>query len=242
MLNEPAGQAVRSWSFQARRPLSVVQTVPGNQITDVPLDAGIELTFSHDGVTGVEDHVTISPAVEGRWEMRKRTAVFVPEALEPNTLYTVTAAPGLGVEGAGPDGALAEPYTIRFETGSGTADPADRPDTLGFARSIWEAPTAAAPVLAMYGWSPDMEAFRPGPVDFTVYRYYGPEDFVAALDASLEVPSWSSYGRSAYQADTAGLAEVARFEAQPQPVGQTSDLVVSFPEALPAGYYLVEAS
>ncbi len=236
VLSTPQGQPVQTFSFQAQRPLAVVQTLPQSQITGVPLDTGIELTFSHDGVTGIEDHVTIDPPVEGTWQQHKRTFAFVPEALAPDTLYTVTVEPGVGVTGS--DEALAEPFVLQFETGSDSRGGDEMPTVLGFARSLWESSTAEAPVLAMYTVS-SSGPLDPGPLPFTVYRYEGPEPFAAALGEATAIPYWANQARRSYAADTAGLAEVTSFEAQPRPVGETGDLLVSLPTPLEPGYYLV---
>jgi hypothetical protein len=84
----------------------VVQTLPRDQATDVPLDTGIELTFSHEGVSGAESYFRIEPPVKvgsrptsARW--------FVPRQLPAvATLYSVTLGAGVGVEGS--DQTLAE--------------------------------------------------------------------------------------------------------------------------------------
>lgn len=239
LLDQPAGEPLRSWSFQAQRPLAVVQSLPANEASDVPLDTGIELTFNADGVQDIADKVRFDPPIEGSWELHKRTASFVPKALAPNTLYTLTVAEGLGVEGT--TQTLAEPYRVQFQTGSGSTGDLSQPPTLGFSRLIWEAPTGQAPVVAMYGWGPDGSALQPGALPFTVSRYAGPEDFVAALDQAQAVPNWASAARGQYEADAADLPVVASFEAEPRKVGEANDLVVTLPEALPAGYYLVQA-
>jgi hypothetical protein len=99
-LVDPGDQhEIRSWAFQTESPLRVVQSLPGDKAVAVPAASGIELTFSHDGVTGVEPRFHIEPAVEGRFETHKRVVVFVPTKLEYRTLYSVTLDPGVGIEG-----------------------------------------------------------------------------------------------------------------------------------------------
>ena len=85
ILDKPDGLPIRTWAFQAQRPLRVVQTLPADQSTEVQLNIGIELTFSHEGVTGVEESFQIDPPVQGRFQTHKRTAVFVPNELSPST-------------------------------------------------------------------------------------------------------------------------------------------------------------
>ena len=97
-----------------RAPLRVVATVPNDQRTFVPLNTGIEVTFNNDDVVDPQANFSITPAVQGRFEQHKRTLVFVPSALEPLTLYTVTVKAGLTVKGS--DAKLEQPVTFQFET------------------------------------------------------------------------------------------------------------------------------
>ena len=146
-LVDPADQhEIRSWAFQTESPLRVVQALPADKAVAVPATTGIELTFSHDGVTGVEQRFHIEPAVEGRFETHKRVVVFVPAKLEYRTLYIVTVEPGVGVEG----GALTmeQPFSFSFETGSQDGRD-DQIQTLAptFTRLLNESAPANPPVL-----------------------------------------------------------------------------------------------
>src|SRR5262249_26028404 len=77
-LDSPTGALAGTWAFVTEAPLHVVGTLPGNHTTEVPINTGIEVTFDQDGATGVADHVTIAPAVAGRFEGHGRTWAFVP--------------------------------------------------------------------------------------------------------------------------------------------------------------------
>src|SRR3990172_5457625 len=113
-LRAPDGTISGSWAFQAQSPLRVVTTLPYDGATDVPVTTGIELTFDQDGTGDAASHFSIEPAVNGRFEQHGRTFVFVPERLEPATLYTVTLGRGVRLEGS--DQALEEDVVVRFET------------------------------------------------------------------------------------------------------------------------------
>ena len=113
-LRAPDGTISGSWAFQAQSPLRVVTTLPYNRATDVPVTTGIELTFDQDGAVDAASHFSIEPAVKGRFEQHGRTFVFVPERLEPATLYTVTLGRGVRLEGS--DLPLEEDVVVRFET------------------------------------------------------------------------------------------------------------------------------
>jgi len=241
LLNEAGGLPISTWAFQTERPLRVVQTLPADQSTSVPLNVGIELTFSHDGVTGVQENFRIDPAVEGRFETHKRVVVFVPVELQPETLYTVALGTGVGIDGS--DQTLTEEFTFQFETGSEerTGETPGQP-TLQFTRRVWESATAEPPALSFFtGWR-EPDATTPATLPFSVYRFADVDAFLASLDEFTAIPSWASVTRSRFTVDTTGLQRVASFEAALKSIGQYGDLYIIFPEALPEGYYLVETT
>ena len=80
-----------SFAFQTKTPVGVVQSIPRDQSTGVPVNTGIEFTFNQEGIQDVEGHFQIEPTVPGRFEVHERVTVFVPQGeLAPGTLYTVT--------------------------------------------------------------------------------------------------------------------------------------------------------
>jgi hypothetical protein len=242
LLTEAGDLPIHTWAFQTQRPLRVVQTLPADQSSGVPLNVGIELTFSHDGVTGVQENFHIEPAVQGRFETHKRTVVFVPVELQPETLYTVTLGTGVGI--AGSDQTLAQEFTFRFETGSEarTGETPGAPPVLQFSRRVWESATAEAPALGLFmNWS-EPTTTMPATLPFAVYRFPDVDAFLGSLDEFTAIPAWAWATRNRFTVDTTGLQQVASFEAALQSVGQYGDMFVLFPEALPEGYYLVETT
>jgi hypothetical protein len=240
LLNEAGGLPISAWAFQTERPLRVVQTLPADQSTDVPLNIGIELTFSHDGVTGVQDNFRITPAVQGRFETHKRVVVFVPKELQPETLYTVTLGTGVSIPGS--DQTLAEEFTFQFETGSEerTGETPGQP-SLQFNRRVWESATAEAPALGLFkGWSES--ATMPSTLPFSVYRFADVDTFLTSLDEFTAIPSWAWVSRSRFAVDTTGLQRVASFDTTLNATDEYGDMYVIFPEALPEGYYLAETT
>jgi len=235
-LVDPGDQhEIRSWAFQTESPLRVVQSLPGDKSAGVPATTGIELTFSHDGVIGVEQRFHIEPAAQGRFETHKRVVVFVPAKLEYRTLYTVTLDPGVGVEGAALT--LDEPFSFSFETGSADLrDDQNQNPGPTFSRLINESATANPPVL-------EMRAYSPAELSFEVYRYADVDAFTGALAAAQDQPQWSYWGRRNFRLDTAGLDRVATFSLTlvQQQQGYYVASYAVFPEALPAGFYLVQS-
>ncbi|MGA2285636.1 MAG: Ig-like domain-containing protein [Dehalococcoidia bacterium] len=224
-----------SWAFETKSPIRVVQTLPADQSTNVPLNTGIELTFSYDGVQDVDKHFQIDPPVEGRFEVHKRVVVFVPQALSTATLYTVTVRAGVGVSGT--DDVMANDFVFQFETGdTERTGSVARPDVLNFTRKLAEAGTSEAPVLAV-----STTQNKGLTVPITVYRYADVQTFLAAVEKYQAIPSWASVTRNAFLASTDGLDAVASFDTTLQRQTDYGDAFLTFPDALPEGFYLVEA-
>jgi hypothetical protein len=238
LLGEPGGPPIREWAFQVESPLRVVQVLPANSSNDVPTNIGIELTFSHDGVTGVDKRFHISPATAGRFETHKRTVVFVPKALKPQTLYTVRLDAGVALSGT--DEKTTEPFTFRFETGSAERS-GDTPGIppLAFSRSVWESPTADVPVLGLFAAGREGAAPPAETLPFTIYRYSGSPAFLGALDRLTAIPDWAQATRGRFTFPTAGLPVATSFRARLGRAGEFGEWYVRFPAKLPAGYYLV---
>jgi len=237
LLDPSDGHELRSWAFQTESPLRVVQTLPGNASTNVPLDSGIELTFSHDGVTGVEDRFSITPAVEGSFETHKRVVVFVPQALAPETLYTVTLSSGVTVFGTELE--MNEPFAFSFETGSTNRDETLPYQTQGvsFTTLVSESATSEPPIMqvVLNGLA------DPASLPIEVYRYRDADAFVEAIQQAGQVPGWSHFVRRDFRLDTSGLDRVAAFTPETVAPNASYARYIVFPEALGPGFYLVEA-
>ncbi|HEX7171202.1 MAG TPA: Ig-like domain-containing protein, partial [Candidatus Limnocylindria bacterium] len=150
-LHDADGALVGSWTFRTGGPLEVVRRLPEDRSTQVPTDTGIELEFNQDGAIGVAEHFAIEPAVEGRFEPHGRTWVFVPaSALEPTTLYTVTLAAGVRMEGS--DRTLTDDVRFAFETGG--AREAEEPRII-FGQPMREVRPDEPPVIPVDVWNTD---------------------------------------------------------------------------------------
>ncbi len=234
------GAVAASWAFQIASPLRVVSTLPAHQTAGVPLDTGIEVTFSHDGAINPQANVQIEPAVEGHFEQVKRTLVFVPRALAPATLYTVRVKPGIAL--AGSDGKLEEETVFQFETGDGRRGGPPQASTT-FARKMNETPAAEAPVLVV-----TTAPAAPRDLPISVYAYRALDRFVADVQALDQAPGWSIFSRDRATVDPAGLDLVTSFVGHVEGVADpaslrygTTDAYIRFPAALPAGSYLVDS-
>jgi hypothetical protein len=236
-LSAPDGVLQGTWTFRVQGPIHVAWSVPGDRTTDVPIDAGIEVTFDQEGVRSMADAFTISPAVEGRFERSGRTQVFVPERLAPQTVYTVTVHRGLGRDGG--DVTLEEDATFRFST-AGDGEGREREWFLAVDRPVIESSPSERPIVGLMveDWSEDGDGL-PASVPLRVYRYPSRAAAAAAIETILGRPTWSDVAGVAL--DTAGLDRVVssrvRLTSSEDDPGGT---VAMLPARLPRGWYLVD--
>ncbi len=240
-LHAPDGSLSGSWAFQARSPLRVVTTLPHDGATAVPVTTGIELTFDQDGTVDAASHFSIEPAVKGRFEQHGRTFVFVPQRLDPATLYTVTLGRGVQLEGS--DQRLEQDVVVRFET----APPAGAtPPSVGyrFGRPMVEWRPGDRPIVAIdispWDWSANARpGIRERPFSVTVYRLPSERAGIDAVRTLTEAPGWVRWS-TGHRVTTSGLARVLSFEAQPSSEADWGPSWFRFPAPLERGWYLID--
>lgn len=221
-----------SWAFQVKRPFRIIQTLPRDQATAVPLNSGIELTFTTDEYQDVDEYFEITPAVEGRFERHKRTVALVPKELKPATLYTVTVKKGLGL--AGSDKRLEEDFRFQFETAEAENERASF--RIGFDRNLSEFPSSEKPAYRLYV----SDLNRPTIVAVDIYQLKGIDQFINALKQTDTIPVWARLARESSRFDPSDLPRVLNFNAPVQKFEYSGFIV--FPQALSTGYYLLDAS
>ncbi len=232
------GVNVANWAFQVQAPVRVVATVPEARRTNVPLNTGIEITFSHDGVSRPEDYVEITPPLEGHFEQHKRTLVFVPRELRPITVYTVRVKAGITVDGS--DLKLSEDYVYQFETGTAVRGVLPPSPPLSFLSRMNSASTREAPVL-------NLGSAGSSETTIDVYVYPDLSAFLGDLDRLEALPAWANWALAGLQVDLGRLSLAASVtvrpesNASPQFRGAGQAPYARLPEALPAGFYLLRA-
>ncbi len=85
------------WAFQTGGEFRVISVLPADMGQYVPVETGIEITFSHADfeLDALEQYFSIEPAVAGSFEKYGATAVFVPHrALNYEAGYAVTLKAG----------------------------------------------------------------------------------------------------------------------------------------------------
>lgn len=226
------GTVQASWAAQTAGPLHLVESIPGDAATAVPLDAGIELIFDQAGVStdDLRSHLRIQPAIAGRLQAAGRSVVFVPaKPFRRATLYTVTVTRGLPI--AGTDQRLAADVRIRFETAARTTSRV----SVGLRRSFVEATPRERAAMSIW-WDSEEDVHPPARIPVTVHRLAGMQAAEVAWRAVNDAPTWT-------RADvrppvpTSGLPKVvdARLALQGGDEGRWFLL----PRPLPQGWYLV---
>ncbi|NLT94465.1 MAG: alpha-2-macroglobulin [Clostridia bacterium] len=218
------------WAFQTKGDFKVISTLPRNRSTGVPLDTGIEITFSHLNVAKLPEYFSIEPEVEGKFEIHKKPAVFIPKKLNPATVYTVTVKKGLPLLDS--TQTLAQDYVFQFET---KKEKEDTNAYLNIFDNYFGFTAEEKPYFQFFYHSQ-----RTPEGKIAVYSYKSAEEYIKAIENREKIPYWAYYGRLDYREDTSGLAKVADYSV---PLKEYEDIsFYELPEPLPAGYYLAEIS
>ena len=227
-----------SWAFQTKSQFRIMSTLPGNKTTYVPVDTGIEIAFSHENFSEkkIAEYLKISPQVKGRFEKHKKTLVFVPERLEPQTLYTVTVNKGLPLLDS--TDTLAEEYCFSFETAS--IKETESEFAFELEERLQDFSTTETPVFSVYAnFDAQHTQGKVPSVAISLYRYADNQSFIKALQKKEQAPSWSYFAHKLYREDFTGLAKVGEYKTDFLSVDKYSHYFV-FPEKLPVGYYAAE--
>ena len=228
----PDGELVDSWAFQARQPLRIIGTLPSDQETDVPVDTGIEITFDQDGAGDVASHVTIEPATPGRFETHGRTVAFVADRpLTAQTIYTITVSKGIAIAATGE--ATQADTRFAFETAAkGSAARVVRPQ---FQNDVVESRTADRPVIGLWPTWEDTKA--PRTLAIEVYRLQGLDAAIDAFRSLRTQPRWARWSSSGL-VPTTNLTRLLGADVRLN--ANLGAYWFALPEALPAGWYLVQ--
>lgn len=220
-----------SFAFQVKNQFKVLYSVPAAQTQGVPVNTGIEFTFSSENFSDYEKNFTIVPKVEGKFQVRGRILTFVPKKLNPSTVYTVTLNKNIKVEGTEP---MAENVVIQFET---------EPVQAQYSESYWyiyhnkiefSPNTIMAINVAASGLDGEFGikafAFR----SFDAYK----KNYLKYLD----VPSWARETRTNFSIPSSDVQLAREFSLKPQQYKESYSKYLVLPENLPKGFYWLEIS
>ncbi len=232
---DPTGKdrECNTWAFQTKKDFGVVGTLPRDSAAFVPVDTGIEIIFTHDSfdLSVMAEYFSISPQVQGHFEQYENTLVFVPQSLNPGTLYTVSIKKGLPLLKSEEE--LGYDYSFSFETDE------KKEDKVKYEFDILDKTAAFAggeePVFTAY-YVPQNQIPT---LNIKVYRYAGYQEYIAALEKSDAVPEWAPVARVKNKEDFTELSKVGEYNTELLTVNDYQHYIV-FPEALPLGYYAAE--
>jgi hypothetical protein len=221
-----------SWAFQVKDNFKVIHSIPRELGTSVPLNSGIEVTFSHDNFVDFDKHFEISPTLPGFFEKHGRTAVFVAEDnMTAGTIYTVTVKNTLGLEGS--NETLGQDYSFAFETRADS--PQNSPNSsegwLSVSRSFIETNSTEGPVVQIYARNITDK------INTGVYKFNNWEQYFESVKQRDQLPWWS-YSKEGYTEDVSKLNKVLSLDLDIQTEDNTQFL--RFPDKLDKGFYLVE--
>ncbi|NLO97076.1 MAG: alpha-2-macroglobulin [Peptococcaceae bacterium] len=233
-----SGRENLSWAFQTKSKFHVVRSLPADQTTNVPINTGIEITFSHDNfdLDSVKDYFSISPKVNGSWEKHGKTLVFVPEKLEWATIYQVELRKGLTLIGS--KEILEENYVFSFETAPQQQEP--KSFVLSLDTSLTEFSTAEKPVFPVYFYSEENYSGEYS-AHIDLYRYPGYRQFQASLEQRDKIPRWSYLAWNQYYEKMNPAYKIATYETKLLSADYYTHYLV-FPQTLEPGYYAAEFS
>ncbi len=217
-----------AWAFQVKTQFHVLHSIPGNETANVPLDAGIEIVFSHENVDPVdfERAFSIEPALTGHVEKNRRSLVFVPDKLEPSTVYRVTIDEDL--HPANSSESLGEDYVFRFETD----DALQRGSDMRFLKTFL---TTIPNEFAQFQMSFDYSNRIPDETSaFTVYRFPNFESFKSSFEQSI-VDAWRDTRPLSSYVSVDTLSSVGTFK--PNVIESGYYPVYQVPFELEEGYY-----
>ena len=233
------GKSDLTWAFQTAMKFQIVSSFPGNEATNVPKNSGIEITFSSEGYTQIDDYFSISPVVEGEFEYHKNTAVFVPDSLAYSTVYTVTIKAGIKLEGTSEQ--LLTDYVFAFET---EAPPDKVPairysEYVAFNNDYVELPSNERPRVRYSIYHSDSNSRRSARIN--VYKFTSAEQAVNAVRLLTQIPEWSTYEKEDYFIDIARLSRVTSFDTAGLSRNAYS-VPLEIPDRLSQGFYLIDAA
>lgn len=218
-LDDENGTTVGKWAFQTEDVFRVTSTYPMGDYASI--NTGIEIAFNTDDVDleSIKEAFSISPEVEGSFQLRGKTLVFQPKegALEPGTEYIVS----LDGEAASSSGqTLGEDTVFSFKVSSWS-------DERVIYSAQYEVDTfipgdIPAAELSVNG------SYQSEKVAVAYYSFDGFESFSSAIEA---------YKNAGQEPDINSLTMTAQFEAD-QMIGQNGYSYVFYPEALAQGQYL----
>jgi len=220
-----------SWVYQVKDSFKVLHSIPRDAGVNVPLNTGVEITFSHDNFIEYDKYFSISPQADGKFEKHGRTLVFVPtEQLNAETIYKVTVRAGLPISDS--EETLKEDYSFKFET-KPNKDAYQKSQDYFYVRNHFiETNTKYPPIISLSANKSSNNTLNVG-----LYKFNNSNQYIDSLKERDKLPWWS-YSKEDFWQDTRQLNLVDRFDLEIQTAEYNQ--FIELPESLPKGFYLIE--
>ena len=236
-----------TWVFQTQASFKITSSLPAEKSLSVPINSGIEINFSHENFSDISSFFEISPAVKGRFEVHKKTAVFVPDYLDYDTVYTVTVKKGIKIQGT--QRAINEDYVFSFETASKPTNETSEGKiitTLSAGRYLYDFASDEKPEISVNysSYLSNGGTFTPPSIKAksVIYAYNDFDSFLNAIKEKNTIPYWA-YSYSKEFVPVTDLQKVVEFE---QIINENNarngSTYLKVPQALPEGYYILDSS
>lgn len=223
------------WTFQTQGKFRVKTSIPGDKKTDVPLNTGIEITFSQDDYQDPAKLISIEPTFQWRTERHSETVAIVPlNPLNPKTLYTITLKKGLNLDSR--NDTLDQDFVFSFQTQELTDSEKNlHPPRLSLNKDFIQTSTSEPPAVTVYdsNWKNDLS------LKTQVYKFADSQQFIESRKRIDEISSsWLKYFAENEVVSTGNLPKVSEMELKVQSKDKLDYL--QFPESLPEGFYLAQ--
>lgn len=234
-----------TWVFQTQTQFKIIGAFPGNETVGVPVNTAIEVVFSHENFSSIENHFEITPSVPGRFQVYNgKTAVFIPDDnLEYETIYTVRIKKGIRIINT--DRIIEDDYVFSFET---IEEPKPTPPkgepviSINYNRQIIDFSTESKIQLPLYFYISNTDYTKLLNLNTSVYAYKDFESFYEAVMMRNRHPDWAQINYRNNLLPVDGLKKILEFDQLLNEDGRRSgNAIITIPENLPLGYYIVDS-
>lgn len=230
-----------SFAFQTESEFFIKSVFPRDLATGVPLNTGIELTFSEPialEASTLSAFFSVEPSVAGKFMLYpdRKTMAFAPEnELDENTVYTVTVK--AGIEGSS-GRKTTEDKVFAFRTDNFTSTGAYEDWSFSLSQSEMTSPIGQIPRVEYYFYASNTSV--QSNITALIYKYPSAPDAINAIKAYLAVKG--DYAGKDYLWPSEGLTKIGEYTLTSEAVdggnyGGASCITLP---ALDGGIYLCE--
>ena len=219
-----------SWVFQTAPKFDVTQALPQDKAKNVPINAGIEITFNNDNFDLKNSDVEIQPKVDFRIEKHDEKVSIVPlSPLQTKTVYNVTIKKGFSLFSS--NNSLSQNYSFSFQT----SDENENKERINLEKDFQEIFPNEHLITKVYTNNFDSNEV----INAEVYKFPSIDKFLSSRSNLDKInSSWIQYYGEQDMVDTKSLARVASADLKLQQKDKLQYL--ELPQNLDEGMYLVQ--